>query len=296
METSPTRTGVLAATAAYLTWGLAPVYWKLLQEVPALELLAHRVLWSFVLVITWLAASRRLAELRTAWASSATRTRLLATTVLIAVNWGLFIWAVNSGHILQASLGYYINPLVSVLLGLLVLRERLSRAQGVAVALAALGVAVLALSVGSLPWVSLALAGSFGLYGLLRKTVHAGPVPGLAFETSLLAPLALAWLVALGLEGRGAFGRISTTTDLLLVFTGVLTAVPLLLFTTGARRLPLNLLGLLQYLTPTCHLALAVAVYHEPFSSAHAVTFALIWSALALYTADARRRIARRRR
>jgi chloramphenicol-sensitive protein RarD len=296
MEGSPTRTGVLAATAAYLTWGLAPVYWKLLQAVPALELLAHRIVWSFVLVIGWLALSRRLGDLAAAWAHPGTRARLLATTGLIGVNWGLFIWAVNSGHILQASLGYYINPLVSVLLGLVVLGERLSRGQGLAVALAAVGVAVLAVSVGSLPWVSLALAGSFGLYGLLRKTVRADAVLGLGFETSLLTPFALALLVTAGLDGRGAFGRVSATTDGLLAFTGVLTAVPLLLFTAGARRLPLNVVGLLQYITPTCHFALAVAVYHEPFSRAHAVTFALIWSALALYTADARRRIQRQRR
>jgi len=296
METSPTRTGVLAATAAYLTWGLAPVYWKLLQTVPAVELLAHRIVWSFVLVVGWLGISRRLPDLAAAWAHPGTRARLLATTVLIAVNWGLFIWAVNSGHILQASLGYYINPLVSVVLGLVVLGERLSRGQGLAVALAALGVAVLALSVGSLPWVSLALAGSFGLYGLLRKTVRADAVLGLAFETSLLAPFALALLVTAALDGRGAFGRVSATTDGLLAFTGVLTAIPLLLFTAGARRLPLNLLGLLQYLTPTCHFALAVVVYHEPFSTAHAVTFGLIWTALALYTADARRRMRRQRR
>ncbi len=296
METSPTRTGVLAATAAYLTWGLAPVYWKLLQTVPAVELLAHRIVWSFVLVVGWLWISRRLPDLRAAWAHPGTRARLLASTALIGVNWGLFIWAVNSGHILQASLGYYINPLVSVVLGLVVLGERLSRGQGLAVGLAAVGVAVLAISVGSLPWVSLALAGSFGLYGLLRKTVRADAVLGLAFETSLLAPFALALLVAAGLDGRGAFGRVSAMTDGLLAFTGVLTAVPLLLFTAGARRLPLNLLGLLQYLAPTCHFALAVAVYHEPFSTAHAVTFGLIWIALALYTADARRRIRRQRR
>ncbi len=296
MESSPTRTGVLAATAAYLTWGLAPVYWKLLRTVPALELLAHRVLWSFVLVIAWLGISRRLPDLAVAWAHPATRTKLLATTALIGVNWGLFIWAVNSGHILQASLGYYINPLVSVVLGLVVLGERLSRGQGLAVALAALGVAVLAIAVGSLPWVSLALAGSFGLYGLLRKTVRADAVLGLAFETSLLAPFALAWLVIAEIEGYGAFGRVSATVDGLLAFTGVLTAVPLLLFTAGARRLPLNVVGLLQYITPTCHFALAVAVYHEAFSRAHTVTFALIWSALALYTADARMRMRRQRR
>lgn len=294
MDESAARTGVLAATAAYLTWGLAPLYWRALEEVPSIELLAHRIVWACLLVILLLAARRRLGDLLRVLSSRRTAATLLATTALIAVNWGLFIWAVNSGRVLSASLGYYINPLVTVLLGTVVLGERLSRAQTIAVLLAAAGVVVLTVSVGRLPWVSLALAFSFGLYGLLRKTVRADAATGLAVESSLLAPLAVALIAARGSAGVGALGRLGPTTDLLLLGSGALTAVPLLLFTVGARRLPLTTLGLLQYLAPTCHFLLAVGVFGEPFSAAQGATFVMIWAALGLYTADIRRRLARR--
>ncbi len=294
MTTPVTRSGTLAAVSAYLIWGLAPIYWKALLAVPPLELLAHRIVWSCVLVIALLALRRSLGDIRTAVSRPRTAVTLLVTTALIAFNWGLFIWAVTTGRVLSASLGYYINPLVSVLLGFVVLGERLSRGQTVAVLLAAFGVAVLAVSIGRLPWVSLALAFSFGLYGLLRKTVRAEAAVGLAVETALLAPAAIAFLVARQLAGVGALGRLGAGTDALLLGAGLLTAVPMLLFTVGARRLPLSTLGLLQYIGPTCHFLLAVGLYGEPFGPAHAVTFGLIWLALALYTADTRRQVARR--
>ena len=284
------RAGVLYATCAFLTWGLSPVYWKLLRQVPAVELLAHRIVWSLVLVAVWMTVRGRWAELATAVRGARTRLALAASTALIAVNWLLFIWAVNSDRVLEASLGYYINPLVSVFLGLVVLGEVLNRLQWTAVALATTGVAVLTFRLGEVPWVSLVLAFSFGLYGLLRKTVRADAVVGLTFETAALTPLMFGYLVMIEVRGGGAFGHLGPATDSLLVAAGAVTAVPLILFTLGARRLPLSTLGLLQYIAPTCNFVLAVFFFGEPFTPAHGFAFVLIWTALGLYSFDLRRR------
>ena len=286
-----TRTGVLYAATAFLTWGLTPMYWKLLKQVPALDLLAHRGSWALVFVVVWMTVRRRWRELAAAVGRPRTLLALLASTSFIAVNWGLFIYAVNTDRVLSTSLGYFINPLVSVLLGLVILRERLNRRQWAAVVLAAVGVAVLTAWAGRLPWLSLALAFSFGFYGLLRKTVAADAVVGLTFETAALTPLAAGYLVLQEHRGVAAFAHQGPGVDALLVAAGAITALPLILFTLGARRLPLSAVGLLQYIAPSCTFMLAVFLYGEPFSVAHGVAFGCIWLALGLYTFDLRLRL-----
>ncbi len=286
-----TRLGLAFTTGAFLLWGIVPIYWKMLQQVPALEILAHRVLWGFVFVAVWMTYRRRWPELKAVFRRPRTTAALLASTVFIAINWGLFIYAVVTDRVLATSLGYYINPLINVLLGLVVLGERLNRRQWIAVGLAALAVVLLTIQAGELPWISLVLPACFGLYSLLRKTVHADAVVGLTFETAALAPLAVAWLVRQERLGIGALGHQGFGTDGLLIAAGAVTAVPLILFTLGVRRIPLSTAGLLQYIAPTCTFLLAVLVYDEPFSVAHAVCFGLIWTALVIYSLDLRSKL-----
>ncbi len=285
------RAGTVAAVAAFLLWGLFPLYWKMLASVPAVEVVAHRTAWGFVAVAAWVTLRGRWADARAIASRPGTIARLAGSAVLIALNWLLYVWAVVHDQVVEASLGYFINPLVNVLLGVLVLGEHLSRAQRVAVALAAAGVAILTLGHGRLPWIALALAISFGLYGLARKTVGADAVVGLLWETGLLAPLAVAWLVSLQARGIGAFGPAHPGPSALLALGGAVTAVPLVLFAQGARSLPLSTVGLLQYLSPSIQFLLAVLVFREPFTAAHAATFACIWAALGVLTWDLRRRL-----
>jgi chloramphenicol-sensitive protein RarD len=286
-----TRLGLLYTTGAFLLWGLFPLYWKMLQHVPALEILAHRIVWGLAFVAVWMTVRGRWPELRAVFRRPRTVAALSASTLFIAVNWGLFIYAVITDRVLATSLGYYINPLVNVLLGLVVLRERLNRNQWFAVGLAALAVLLMTARAGELPWISLVLPVSFGLYSLLRKTVHADAVVGLTFETAALLPLAAAVLLRQERLGIGALGHQGVVIDLLLVAAGAVTAVPLILFTLGVRRLPLSTAGLLQYIAPTSTFLLAVLLYHEPFSTVQAVGFALIWTALVIYSFDLRARL-----
>ncbi len=286
-----TRLGLLLAGGAFVIWGLTPIYWKLLKAISAPEILAHRIAWGFVFVAVWMTLRHRWAELAAAVRRPRTLAALLVSTVLIAINWGVFVWAVNTDRVLATSLGYYINPLVNVLLGMVVLGERLNRRQWTAVGLAVAAVALLTYQVGHLPWISLVLAFSFGTYGLLRKVVRADAVVGLTFETAALMPVAVGFLCFQEQRGVAALGHQGIETDLLLVFAGAVTAVPLILFTLGVRRLPLSTAGLLQYLAPTCTFLLAVFVYGEPFSPVQAVSFALIWIALFIYTADLRKKV-----
>jgi chloramphenicol-sensitive protein RarD len=283
--------GLFYATAAFLLWGIVPVYWKMLQHVPAMEILSHRVVWGLVFVAVWMTIRKRWSELRDVFRRPRTVAALLASTVFIAANWGLFIFAVNTNRVLATSLGYYINPLVNVVLGLIVLHERLNRRQVFAVVLAALAVILLTVQAGELPWISLVLPVSFGLYSLLRKTVRADAIVGLTFETAALAPFAVGFLLLQEHRGVGALGHQGMTIDLLLIGAGAVTAVPLMLFTLGVRRIPLSTAGLLQYIAPTCTFLLAVLLYGEEFSTAHAVSFGLIWIALAIYTLDLRYRL-----
>ncbi len=289
------RRGILYAAAAFVIWGLTPIFWKLLLAVPALEILAHRIIWGLLLVAMWMTARRRWRDLGDVLRRPRTVLTLLASTLFIAVNWGLFIYAVNTERVLSTSLGYYINPLVNVLLGLVVLRERLDRAQWIAVGLAAAAVTVLTIRLGQLPWLSLALAFSFGFYGLLRKTVAADAVVGLTFETAALTPLALAFLLVAEHRGAASFAHHGPGMDALLAAAGAVTVIPLILFTLGVRRLPLSTAGLLQYIAPTCTFLLATLFYGEPFTAWHTVAFVLIWTALAIYTWDLRARLRRSR-
>lgn len=281
-----TRVGLLNGLAAYGWWGLIPFYFKAVAHVAPLEVLAHRTVWSLVLLFGLLALKRRASGLLAPLADRRTRWMLVATTVLIGTNWFVYIWAVTNNQIAQAALGYFINPLVNVLLGMVFLRERLRPLQKVAVGIAALGIAWYAVAHATVPAIALVLAGSFGLYGLLRKKAHVGGAEGLLLEVLLLAPAALAYLAWLGAGDRLAFAHVSRATDLLLVFGGVVTALPLIWFVEAARRLPLYVLGFLQYVAPSLQLALGILVYGEPFTPARGVTFALIWIALAVFSTD----------
>ena len=277
--------GPLAAALAYILWGLFPIYIKQVAAVPALEIVLQRSAWSLAVMLSLLLAMRRFAWLRQVVRQPRTLALFALSALLLACNWLLYVWAVNAGRLLDASLGYFINPLVNVLLGYAVLHERPRPLQWAAVALAAAGVLWLALGAGHVPWVSLVLALSFGFYGLLRKTAPLGATEGLALETLLLAPLAVGGLLWLGATGQGHFGQGDLRLDALLIAAGPATAIPLLLFASGARRVSMATLGLLQYLGPSIQFVLGVAVYHEPFSASRGVGFALIWAALALYSA-----------
>jgi chloramphenicol-sensitive protein RarD len=279
--------GLLYALLAFGSWGLFPLYLRLVASVPPLELVAHRSAWSLVFLLGVLALLRRwawLAELR-----RQPRQLLLfgATALLLSVNWLVYVYAVMAGHVLDASLGYFINPLVSVLLAVVVLRERLQPLQWLAVALAAAGVLWLTLQAGRLPWVALALAVSFGIYGLLRKTARLGALEGLTLETMLLAPLVLPLLAWFTLQPGGAMARGDLSLNALLWLAGPLTALPLLSFGAAARRLPLATLGLLQYLSPTLQFLLGVYVFHEPLQQARLVGFVFIWAGLGVYSGHA---------
>lgn len=282
------RAGLVFALAAHTVWGLFPIYWKLLGHVPAMEVLAHRILWSvgFTATVLWL--SGQLREVARALRSPALRRALLLSTAMIAINWYLFIWAVSTDRVTEASLGYYINPLLNAVLARVVLGERLARLQVLSLLLAAGAVAYLTLSSGSLPWVSVVLAVTFALYGLIRKRAQVGALVGLTVETGLAAPAALLYLAML----RPPLGHLLTadfSTRALLLGAGVATALPLLAFAAAATRLRLTTLGMVQYLAPTLQLGCAVLLYGEPFRREHAVTFSLIWLAIALYVVGARR-------
>ena len=276
--------GPLAAALAYILWGLFPLYIKQLQGVPALEIVLHRSWWSMVFVFGLLAVLRRWAWLAPLLRQPRTLALFAASALLLGCNWLLYVWAVNAGRVLDASLGYFINPLINVVLGFAVLHERPRPLQWAAVALAGAGVLWMAVGAGHVPWVSGVLALSFGLYGLLRKTAPLGALEGLALETLMLAPLALAGMLWLQSTGQGHLGRGDGALDLWLLAAGPVTAIPLLLFASGARRVSMATLGLLQYLGPSIQFVLGVFVYHEPFSASRGVGFGLIWAALALYS------------
>lgn len=276
--------GLLSALGCFSFWGLFPIYFKMLQHVPALEVLAHRILGSAIVLLGIILAQQQGAALRAEFRNPRRLSFYLLTTLLLSSNWLLYIWAVQQGRILEASLGYYINPLVNVLLGRLFLGERLNRRQFLAVLIAAGGVLVLVVGHGVFPWISLTLAFSFGSYGLLRKKAGHPPTMGLCVETMLIAPIALLFLIV---AGGGALGTVNGVTDTLLLAAGPITVFPLLMFLLATQRLRLSTVGLIQYLTPTLQFLLAVTVYREPFTAIHLAAFSGIWLALALYSADA---------
>ena len=292
MSASSTRGGVAAAAIAYFFWGLFPLYWSLFAAVPTFQLLAHRVAWCAVAVWIYL-----LLKGDGAWwreLSPSTVVRLVGSSLLISVNWGLYIAAVNSGHVIDTSLGYFITPLANVLFGVVLLRERLNALQWLAVACASIGVSYLAVTLGALPWIALVLALSFGGYGLIRKLTPVDPVHGLALESTILLPPSVGYLAWCELHGQGAFLHEPWHLDLLLAAGGVVTAVPLVLFAIGARRVPMTMLGFLQYLAPIVALVLGVVVFHEPFGRARIIAFGWIWVALAVFSVDGLRRYFRR--
>ena len=280
------RSGILSAALAFLCWGLFPIYFHAIGDVPPMQILAHRVLWSlaFLLIVLgfrrqwkWLAIVR---QPRVFWSFA-------ASAFLLSANWLVYIWAVNNGHVIEASLGYFINPLVNIMFGYLLLKERMRPAQWGAIAIAALGVAWLTWQSGSVPWIALVLAATFGAYGLLRKTAALGALEGLSFETMVLFPFAAAYVGWLTFNGENAFVNApADMTRVLLVAAGPITAIPLLLFATGARKIPLSILGLLQYLSPTIQFLLGVWLFHEAFSSDRLVGFLMIWAALALFAGE----------
>lgn len=281
-----TATGLLAGIVAFLIWGLAPLYFKSLHDIPAAEILAHRSLWSLVLALLVLAILGKLNDFYSTLRDQECMRSLLLSSLLIGSNWLVFIWAVNTDKMTQASLGYYINPLLNILLGMVFLGERFRPLQWAAVMLAAAGIAHELLQFGRLPLVALFLASTFGFYGLVRKRATAGSLTGLAVETLLMLPLALAYLALSDSPTSNLLGN-SASLNGLLLFAGPLTLTPLLLFNIAARRLNLSTVGFLQYLAPTLMLVLAVLVFGEPFSTDKAMTFALVWLGLALYTTDA---------
>jgi chloramphenicol-sensitive protein RarD len=280
------RTGLAAAAAAFAAWGLFPLYFKPLQEVSALQVTAHRIVWSCLAVLALIALRGELAAVRAALTAPSVVLRLAGAAALISLNWVVYVWAVAHGHVVDASLGYFINPLVNILLGIALLGERLNRTQWAAVLLAAAGVVYLTLVTGQLPWISLTLAFCFAGYGLIRKVVAVEALPGLAAESLLLMPCASAYLLWCEATGGGALGHVPAAIDALLIASGPLTAVTLFLFAYGARRIPYSTVGLLQYMTPSLQLACGVFAFHEPFARTQAVGFALIWLALAIYAGD----------
>ncbi len=279
--------GVAYALGAYLLWGLFPLYFRALRQVPPLQILAHRMVWSLLVMLLVLTLLRRWTWLRVLRDRPAIAARFAGSALLLAYNWGLYIWAVNNGHVVDASLGYYINPLMSVVVGATVLSERLRAAQWAAIGVAAAGVLWMTIEVGRPPWIALTLALSFAIYGLLRKTAPLGSLEGLALETAALFPLASTYLVWEGVHGSDAFVHGGWGLRALLVAAGPVTAIPLLLFAAAARRIPLSLLGILQYSMPTVVLALGVWLFHEPFGAGRTVGFGLVWAGVAIYLTDA---------
>lgn len=278
--------GIFYAASAFVCWGLFPLYFHQLAEVPATEVLVHRVVWSFALMALVLATRRQWAWLMPALRNPRVLRAFAASALLLSINWITYIWSVTNGHVVEASLGYFITPLVNVLLGFVVLRERPRRVQWAALALAAAGVVWLGVEAGRPPWIALVLAASFGVYGLLRKIATLGAVEGLSLETLLLAPFAFAVLGWWSWQGTGHFPAPSLATNLWLIGVGPITAVPLMLFAAGARQVSMTTLGLLQYIGPTLQLALGVWLFAEPFGQGRLVGFLLIWAALLVYSAD----------
>ncbi|MFJ8068104.1 EamA family transporter RarD [Peribacillus sp. NPDC096447] len=287
MNVDEQKEGAIYAALSYMMWGVVPIYWKFLQGVGAIEILAQRVLWSFVFMLVLLMFMKKwqsfLVYVKNIMGNPKLFAALLTASLLVTANWGVFIWAVNSGRILDTSLGYYINPLVSVLLGVIVLKEKLSGAQIISFLLAGIGVLILGIHFGTIPWISLVLAMTFGLYGLAKKMIKAEAAIGLTLETMMVTPLALGYLIYLMNRSEMQFFT-EGSTSLLLVGGGIVTALPLLYFAKGAEKIPLSMLGIFQYIAPTLSLLIGVFIYHESFTKAHLLAFLFIWSALAVYT------------
>jgi chloramphenicol-sensitive protein RarD len=279
-----TLTGFIYGIAAYTLWGFLPIYWKFLDQLPATEILAHRILWSFVFVCAILYFKGQLQSYKEVLKDKSNIVRIFCATLLITINWGLYIWAVTSGRILESSMGYYMNPLIVVVLGVVILKERLNKWQTVSIIMAAIGVCIITISYGRIPWVSLILALTFALYGLMKKMIPVASTVGLALETAMLLPFVLTYVMLRQVNGIGALGSVSGATTLILMGSGIATALPLLWFSEGARRIPLSSMGFLQYISPTISLLLGVFVYKEQFTQTHMLSFGFIWCGLIIYS------------
>ncbi len=286
MQDSSAKSGVLFAIGAYTMWGIAPLYFKLIQSIPPLEILMHRVIWSVLLLFVLVVVFKQRTNVQTAIRKPKVMLTLLASGLLLGCNWLIFIWAVNNDHMLDASLGYYINPLLNMLLGYMVLGERLKKLQLVAVAMAFIGVAYLVVSMGHLPWVALLLAGTFGIYGLMRKQVSVDSLPGLSLETLMMAPIALVYWLFIVDTPTSTLSNNSLEINLLLFSAGVVTTAPLLCFTAAAKRLRYSTLGFFQYIGPSLMFLLAVFLFNEPMPTSRLICFAFVWSGLAIFSFD----------
>ena len=275
--------GVWNGLAAYIMWGFFPIYWKLLHDVPALQVIGHRIAWSFLLLMVVIFLTKQWKEFRSAAFAPKVIGIYAIAGILLSVNWLIYVWGVNSGFIVETSLGYFINPLVSVLLGVFFLRERLRAIQWIPVGLAAVGVIYLTLTYGRLPWIALSLAFSFGIYGLVKKLAPLGSLYGLTLETALVFPAALVYLTFAQSTGSGIFLHDGWLTDILLIGTGVITSIPLLMFASAARQIPLTMIGILQYIAPTLQFLIGVFLYHEPFDQSRLIGFSLVWLALIIF-------------
>jgi chloramphenicol-sensitive protein RarD len=285
------NTGVIYAALAYTLWGILPLYWKLVDSVFSMEILANRIVWAFAFTIIIVGLTKQWGELKSIVKNKKQMYYILVASILIAFNWGLYIWAVNSDKIVDASLGYYINPLLAVALGVIIFKEKLSFSQGGALLVASIGVIIKTIQYGKIPWISLGLAISFALYGAAKKSIKANSIVGLTLETTMLTPVALIYIASRHLNGVGAFQTEGVVVNLLLIGAGVVTAIPLLLFASGARRLPLSILGFTQYISPTISLLIGIFVYKEGFTTVDMISFCFIWSALAIYSISQVRRV-----
>ncbi|HHF51783.1 MAG TPA: EamA family transporter RarD [Candidatus Aminicenantes bacterium] len=276
--------GIWAVAAAYVSWGLLPLFWRLLDQIPAQKIIAHRIVWSFAFLFILVFFQERWLEIKKIFSSKKTRTTLSLTSLILGMNWFVYIWAVNSGHVVEASLGYFINPLVSVLLGVLFLKEKLNFWQEISVFLAFIGVLYRAVDIGNIPWISLSLALTFGFYGFFKKKVNADSIAGLTAEMILLFPLAFVFIILMNIKNMGVIGKVSFPLFMLLLCTGIVTSLPLLCFNYGVKKIELKTVGFLQYLSPTFQFFLGVFVFKEAFTLDHMVSFALIWAALIIYS------------
>jgi len=275
--------GILNGLGAYVLWGFFPIYWKWLHQVPALQVIGHRIGWSFILLIILILITRQWQAFRTAALTSKTIAIYFVAAILLSVNWLVYVWGVNAGFIVETSLGYFINPLLSMLLGMIFFRERLRPVQWIPVGLAAAGVIYLTVAYGRLPWIALSLAFSFGFYGLVKKLAPLGSLYGLTLETALVFPIALAYLAFVNFTGTGSFLHEGPLTDLLLIGTGIVTSIPLLMFASAARQIPLTMIGILQFIAPTLQFLIGIFLYHELFDRSRLIGFGLVWLALIIF-------------
>lgn len=275
--------GILSGIAAYALWGFFPIYWKLLHDVPALQLLGHRIGWSFGLLMLYILLAKQWDDFRSLAFNRKTLGIYAIAGVLLSLNWLIYVWGVNAGFVIETSLGYFINPLLSVLFGVLFLRERLRPTQWIPVVIAAVGVIYLTVTYGRLPWIALSLAVTFGLYGLVKKLSPLGSVYGLTLETGIVFPIAMIYLVFVQANGSGAFLRYGLTVDLLLVGAGIVTTIPLLMFASAAKQIPLNMIGVLQYFAPTIQFLIGVFLFKEPFDTTRLIGFSIVWLALIIF-------------